>query len=189
MQVGRLTVDSPTNHTAADFLPLTATNSRRFVETFSSQIAAQAARFRLPVDITQDVVQETLIRALRGLAGFRGDSRLSTWLYRITFREGLRAVERWKRYGDRQRPLNPELDFQADQADATETAGTRDEAALVQRAMQQLPDDQRLALGYHYLDGLTVAEIADLMDSTPNTVKSWLKRGRDRLRELTEITD
>jgi len=187
MGVGRLKVENPTTQTAADFLPLTPTNAQRFVETFSSQISGQVTRFRLPSDITQDVVQETLIRALRGLPNFRGDSKLSTWVYRISYREGLRAVERWKRHRDRNRPLNVELDMASEQADATDIVGIQDDVQRIRLAMKQLPDNQRLALGYHYLDGLAVMEIAELMGSTPNTIKSWLKRGRDRLRELTEI--
>ncbi|MCP4092349.1 MAG: RNA polymerase sigma factor [Planctomycetes bacterium] len=187
MRVGSLKVEATSTLTAADFLPLTHANANRFVETFSLQISGQVARFRLPPDITQDVVQETLIRALRGLPNFRGDSKLSTWLYRISYREGLRAVERWKRHRDRNRPLNPEIDFRSDEADASEVVGVQDDVLKVRKAMEQLPDNQRLALGYHYLDGLGVAEIAELMGSTANTIKSWLKRGRDRLRELTEI--
>ena len=188
MGVGRLKLETPTTQTAADFLPLTATNAQRFVETFSTQISGQVARFRLPSDITQDVVQETLIRALRGLPKFRGEAKLSTWIYQISYREGLRAVERWKRHRDRHQPMHAEMDICSQSATAADVAGTRDEAQRVRKAMQQLPDNQRLALGYHYLDGMAVVEIAELMNSTPNTIKSWLKRGRDSLRQLTEIT-
>ncbi len=188
MWVGKRKVETPSTPTAADFLPLTPTNAQRFVEAFSAQISGQVARFRLPSDITQDVVQETLIRALRGLPKFRGDSKLSTWIYRISYREGPRAVERWKRHRDRNQPIMAEMDICSEFPDSAEIAGTRDEALLVRKAMEQLPENQRLALGYHYLDGLAVIEIADLMDSSPNTIKSWLKRGRDSLRTLTEIT-
>ena len=43
------------------------------------------------------------------------------------------------------------------------------------------PPRQRIALGYHYLEGLTVTEIAEVMDAPTGSVKAWLKRGRDRL--------
>jgi RNA polymerase sigma factor (sigma-70 family) len=188
MGVGRVKLETTTSQTAADFLPLTASNAQRFVETFTTQIAGQTARFRLPSDITQDVVQETLIRALRGLPKFRGDAKLSTWIYQISYREGLRAVERWKRHRDRNQPFDANTDFSSRAPDAVDIVGTRDEVALVRKAMEQLPDNQRLALGYHYLDGLAVLEIAQLMGATPNTIKSWLKRGRDSLRTFTEIT-
>ncbi|MHC4824057.1 MAG: RNA polymerase sigma factor [Planctomycetota bacterium] len=168
----------------ADFLPLTTTNSRRFVETFSSSIAAQAVRFRLPGDLVQDVVQETLIRALRGLERFREEAKLSTWVYRIAYRECVRAKERHLRHQGGVLSLDPMSDPETGEKGASEVAETEDEVLRVRRMMARLPDDQRLAMGYHYLEGLGVAEIADLMGSTSNTVKSWLKRGRETLRDL-----
>jgi len=177
------TLDHLAHFQAADFLPLDPEKSRHFVETFSPVIAAQIARFRLPHDLAQDAVQESLIRALRGLAKFRGDARLTTWVYTISFREAVRVRERWT--GARSMSSTPEgWDPEDPHSEGREhqAAADSDELARVRGAMERLPDDQRLALGYHYLDGLAVAEIADLMSSTSNTVKSWLKRGRDALR-------
>jgi RNA polymerase sigma-70 factor (ECF subfamily) len=160
-----------------------AEQSRRFVETFTPVIAAQIARFRLPHDLAQDALQESLLRALRGLARFRGDSRLTTWIYTIAFREAVRVRERW---GGGRAPLSAPEGWEPEdpRAEGREVAAAADadDLARVRSAMQGLPDEQRLALGYHYLDGLAVAEIASLMNSSPNTVKSWLKRGRDALR-------
>jgi len=184
MRVGKTTVEDQPQTRVADFLPLTPTNSRRFVEAFSSSIAAQAMRFRLPQDLIQDVVQETLIRALRGLEAFRGDSKLSTWVYRIAYRECLRAKERLQRHQGKMQHLDFVSEPEASSRESSEITGQEDEVLRVRRFMQQLPDNQRLAMGYHYLDELGVVEIATLMGSTSNTVKSWLKRGRERLREL-----
>lgn len=160
-----------------------AEGSRRFVETFTPVIAAQIARFRLPHDLAQDAVQESLLRALRGLPRFRGDSRLTTWIYTIAFREAVRVRERWG--GARAASSAPEgwdpVDPRAEGREL-ESAAAQDDLARVRAAMERLPEEQRLALGYHYLDGLSVAEIADAMGSGANTVKSWLKRGRDALR-------
>ena len=172
----------------ADFLPLTPTNSRRFVEAFSSSITAQAMRFRLPQDLIQDVVQETLIRALRGLESFRGDSKLSTWVYRIAYRESLRVKERHQRHQGKVVQLDSTTELESSFHEPHGISAQEDEVLRVRRFMQQLPDNQRLAMGYHYLDELGVAEIAELMGSTANTVKSWLKRGRETLRELLGAT-
>lgn len=165
-----------------------AANSRRFVEAFTPVIAAQVARFRLPHDLSQDAVQETLIRALRGLPRFRGASRLTTWIYTIAFRESVRVRERWQ--GERgSQPEGWEPQDAGSSERAFEAAADAEDLLRVRRAMAGLPDDQRLALGYHYLEALSVAEIAELMNSTPNTVKSWLKRGRDTLRAGLGVTD
>jgi len=184
-------VEQPQTHQAADFLPLNHTNARRFVDAFTHLISAQLTRFRLPHDILQDAVQESLIRCLRGLEQFRGEARLSTWVYRIAYREGLRAHERQQRERKRAVSMTP-LAEPADQHHAsspTLAAERRDDVARVRRAMQTLPDEQRLAMGYHYLDGLAIGEIAALMDAKANTVKSWLKRGRDSLRGLLQLPE
>lgn len=84
------------------------------------------------------------------------------------------------------RPLEPVAEPAATVAAPDKAAAEADELARVRAAMATLPEEQRLVLGYHDLDGLAVAEIAGPMDSRPNTVKSWLKRGRDRLREILD---
>ena len=169
---------------AADFLPLDEDRARRFVDAFAPRIAAQARRFRFSPDLCQDVVQETLLRSLRGLPSFRGDAKLSTWVYRIAWRECARLRAKRNRAARDGGGL-PE-GFEPPAEERPDDAETRDELSRVRKAMKALPEQQRLALGYHYLDGMGVAEIAELMEAAPNTVKSWLKRGRDRIREGLE---
>lgn len=186
----RHTLDHLAHLQAADFLPLDAEHSRRFVDCFTPVIAAQIARFRLPHDLAQDALQESLLRALRGLASFRGDARLTTWIYTIAYREAVRVRARWG--GARAHAAAPEgWEPEDSRAEGRhhDAAAAADELARVRSAMERLPPDQRLALGYHYLDGLPVAEVAALMNSTPNTVKSWLKRGRDALRVTLGVRD
>lgn len=170
-----------------------AVNARRFVEAFTPVVASQVARFRLPHDLSQDVIQETMIRALRGLPAFRGSSRLTTWIYTIAFRESVRVRDRWlaadgalprDEEGETWDPPDP-----AAAERAFTVASDAEDLARVRAAMQRLPPDQRLVLGYHYVEGLSVNDIAELMQSTPNTVKSWLKRGRDALRGLLGVED
>ncbi len=160
------------------------------MNTFTPLVAAQVARFRLPHDLAQDAVQEALLRALRGLPRFRGDSRLSTWIYTIAFREAVRVRERWvTAHGSTSAPEGWDPEDSRAEGREVQAAADGDDLARVRSGMERLPDDQRLALGYHYLEGLSVGEIATLMSSTPNTVKSWLKRGRDALRSALGATE
>lgn len=170
-----------------------AVNARRFVDAFTPVVAAQVARFRLPHDLSQDAIQETLIRALRGLPSFRGHSRLSTWIFTIAYRESVRVRDRWLAggsaapRGEEGESWDPPDPHAAERAFGA--AADAEDLARVRAAMQRLPADQRLVLGYHYVEGLSVNDIAELMQSTPNTVKSWLKRGRDALRGMLGVED
>lgn len=186
---------SPLEHAkeAAAYLPLDDESAARFVADWTSIILSQMARFRLPADLAEDASQEALVRAMRALPKFRGKSKLSTWIYSIAWREGHRAHLRWQKHKSRE-ISTPNLADSAQQAGSvarSEGSGAEipdqvaiaDDVSMVQRAMDQLPTNQRLALGYHYLEELSVSEIAELMNTATGTVKSWLKRGRDRLRE------
>lgn len=171
-----------------------AANARRFVEAFTPVVAAQVARFRLSPDLSQDAIQETMIRALRGLPSFRGNSRLSTWIFTIAFREAVRVRDRAQREhggggrgAEEGEPWDPPDHAAAERA--FDSAAGAEDLERVRQAMERLPADQRLVLGYHYVEGLSVNDIAELMQSTPNTVKSWLKRGRDALRSLLGVED
>lgn len=178
--------------TEADaYLPMTEDSAERFVADWTPNILSQMARFRLPADLAEDAAQEALLRAMRALPQFQGKSKLSTWIYSIAWREGHRAHHRWQRHKQRV-TSNSSLVEAADGSlnprnlewnEPGKTADTGDEVALVQAAMDLLPVKQRMALGYHYLEELSVAEIAALMNAAPGTVKSWLKRGRDQLRQ------
>ena len=168
----------PTERSAQDYLPLSEDAAARFVEDWTPIVLSQLARFRLPADLAEDAAQEVLVRALRGLPDFRAEAKLSTWLYTITWREGVRAVQRYKRRSQRETGLESEPS-----ADPTPPlAEQADERRHLQSLLDELPPRQRLALGYHYLEGLSVTEIAAVMDAPAGSVKAWLKRGRDRLR-------
>jgi RNA polymerase sigma-70 factor, ECF subfamily len=164
----------------SDFLPLDEEAAKRFVLAWRGPILSQLSRFRLPADLAEDVAQEILIRALRALPHFRGESKLSTWLFSITFREGIRARSKFERQKKREKPLAVGHDLAA--TPSVDLPAQRDELSRVQSAMDGLPLNHRLALGYHYLEGLSIAQIAAIMQAAPGSVKAWLKRGRDRLR-------
>ena len=137
-----------------------------------------------PEDV-DDVVQEAFIKAYRALPRFRGESAFYTWLYRIavnTAKNHLAARSR--------RPKGVELD--ADDADLGDIAeALRDEndpeGALrqdelrdtVAAAIAALPKDLRSALTLREFDGLSYAEIADIMDCPIGTVRSRIFRARE----------
>ncbi|MAW59196.1 MAG: hypothetical protein CMJ94_00015 [Planctomycetes bacterium] len=179
-EVSGATRPEPAERHARDYLPLTEEAAARFVADWSPRVLSQLARFRLPADLAEDAGQEVLVRALRGLADFRAEARLSTWLYTITWREGVRAMQRLKRRDRREVGLEASGEpAAAPQACAVDAA---DQRRHLQRLLDELPPRQRLALGYHYLEGMPVAEIAAVMGAPAGSVKAWLKRGRDRLR-------
>jgi RNA polymerase sigma-70 factor, ECF subfamily len=133
----------------------------------------------------EDLLQETLLEAVRSARSFRGDSALSTWLCAIARRRLARHYERERRAEVGRSGLRLALAQDPDlESDAVER---QDE---VVRALGRIPPSYRQVLVLKYLDGLAVEEIATEMGRSRVQVQSLLQRARDRLRrELGEDDD
>lgn len=113
----------------------------------------------------QDVTQEAFIRAYRSIDNFKGDSALSTWLYRIATNEALRCIER----------RNPDLVAMDDSFDALADEYVDYEQAVqvkLQRAVHSLPPRQQAVFNLRYFDRMEYDEIARVCDSSVAAVKS-----------------
>jgi RNA polymerase sigma-70 factor, ECF subfamily len=132
-----------------------------------------------------DLLQETVIEAVRGADSFRGESALSTWMCAIARRRVARHYERERR--EEVHRANLRMASEVPQADALEQAEQRDEVA---RALGRLPVLHRQVLVLKYLDDLGVDEVAREIGRSRVQVQSLLQRARDALRrELGDHRD
>ena len=150
-----------------------------FYHRFRRSIAGNL--FRVLGDRTDldDLVQEVFVIAFRGLERFRGDARLSTWLYRICVNVALGRIRTRKR-----RPPAigvADLDSAAADPSLVDRPETPDRAlerrqdqARVYRALETLAPKKRIVLYLHEIEGLDLKEIAYLVDSNPVTVRTRL---------------
>jgi RNA polymerase sigma-70 factor, ECF subfamily len=173
----------------------------RLIDPYRSELHAHCYRMLGSVHDAEDALQETLLRAWRGLARFEARSSLRSWLYRIATNACLRAVER--------RPMRVlPIDYGPATADphvfdepivesvwvepypdanlADEVAGP--EARYEQResvelafiaALQHLPAQQRAVLILRDVLGFTGAEVADVLETSADAVYSALQRAHD----------
>jgi RNA polymerase sigma-70 factor (ECF subfamily) len=120
----------------------------------------------------QDAVQDTFVRAWRSLARFRGESAVSTWLYRIVTRRCLDLIAG-------RRPAEELRDADhVTPADPTERAEQRERLQAVLRAISRLPGDQRAVLVLREFEGLAYDQVAEALDITVPAVKGRLHRAR-----------
>jgi len=138
----------------------------------------------------RDVVQETFLRAFRGLKNFRGQAKFSSWIYRIA----LNLCRDWMRR-ERRAPIAPtpegvdlvELAAEQEPAESIEDLVARhDMSRVVARAMAKLPDEQRMAIILKEYHGMTFQEIADLQSVPLSTVKTRLYQGLSVLRRVLQ---
>lgn len=137
--------------------------------------------------LAADVAQEALIRAWQALPKFRGDAKLSTWLYRITVNTSWTHKKRAGRHVAS--PIEDYLDLAApEDAQHPEIAGEVIELrGRLRHALDRLPDAQREVVVLKDIYGWSHAEIAKSMDITVTAAKVRLHRARARLaRDLEE---
>ncbi|MEI6620968.1 MAG: RNA polymerase sigma factor SigM [Actinomycetes bacterium] len=128
-----------------------------------------------------DGLQEALLSAYRGAASFRGDSKVTTWLHRIVVNA---CLDRLRRRAARPSVPLPEQDSDFGSgvlADPIDRLGTRELRIEIERALAELPFDQRAAVVLVDVEGYSVEETAAMLGCPTGTVKSRCARGRAKL--------
>ena len=129
----------------------------------------------------EDVAQEVFLAFHRALPGFRGDSRISTWLFRSAKNHCLnRMKHRARRAADRHVALEelPEAQTAGGIETPERALERRRQAARVQAAIDALPEEQRWVVVLREIEGCSYEEVAEILDQPVGTVKSRLHRAR-----------
>ncbi|PTL77946.1 RNA polymerase sigma factor [Vitiosangium sp. GDMCC 1.1324] len=132
----------------------------------------------------EDLLQETYLRLLTALKGFRGESRFRTFFYRVCANVALSHL-RWRR----RRPEDPfaEPPESVHPGEDPERAAARRQAArLVEAALERLKPKKRIVFVYYELCGMSPDEIALAVGSSPNTVRSRLHHARLEFNEAMQ---
>src|SRR5436190_5309102 len=141
----------------------------------------------------EDVVQETYLRAFTHLENFRGDSRLSTWLGRITINEALGRLRR-QRANVEWTSLPPgvleaqiiQFPLSAASEDPEKSMAQREIQHVVEHAIDELPEAFRIVFITRVIEGMNLEETAEMLALKPETVKTRLHRARTTLRDNVE---
>lgn len=135
----------------------------------------------------EDLAQEVFLRLYRGLEGFRGDAKLTTWLYRITLNV---AQDEWKRRKKEQAATSfddPEAGWaeriEGRSEDAEHMLSRKQTMAAVNAALGELSEVERAALVMFHQEECTYEQIAVTLKLPVNTVRTHLHRGRQKLKE------
>lgn len=159
---------------------------------YQHKILALVSRYVRDSAEVQDVTQEAFIKAYRALPKFRGDSQFYTWLYRI-------AINTAKNHLVARSRRPPGSDIDAQDAEFYESASQlrdiespeshlfgEELRALVNRCIDELPEDLRTAVTLREFDGLSYEDIADVMDCPVGTVRSRIFRAREAIDKQVE---
>lgn len=156
---------------------------QELVDRYKDQVFGLIARTVLDRSKAEDLAQEVFLRVHRGLPYFRGEARLSTWMYRIVsnvcYQEQVRAKPTASLDDDRGRAL------------LTPSSSDRQFSDLelrdrLEKAMARLPANARLLIAAHYLEGMRYEDLAEALGLPLGTVKTQLHRAKQQLRRMLE---
>ena len=134
--------------------------------------------YRMMSDRTQveDLAQDVFLKVHRGLPYFRGEARLSTWIYRIVANVCVQARSN-------RRPMTSSTDV-AEPASSDGAFADLELRDRIEKAMAKLPDNYRFLIAAHYLKGVQYEALAESLNIPLGTVKTHLFRAKRQLREL-----
>ncbi|WP_205513644.1 RNA polymerase sigma factor [Longitalea arenae] len=165
---------------------------KKLVENYQDLVFNTAIGIVQNSEDAEDVAQEVFIQVYRSIDQFKGDARLSTWIYRITTTKALdhiRSRKRKKRFafitslfGPNDELIHEPVDFQHPGV----ALDRKEQAALLFKMIDQLPENQKVAFTLHKTEELSYQEIADVMQLSVSAVESLLFRARQNLRKLLE---
>jgi len=161
------------------------------VRNFHAQIFHVAFRMLGDSGDAADVAQEIFLKVFRNINGFKGESSLKTWIFRIAFSEILNRLRWWKRR-HRQSTVSLDADYGdggngyyvSDARPTPEQAlESKEQEEAIQTALGKISGDHRSIIILRDIEGFSYGEIADVLGISIGTVKSRLARGRADLKK------
>jgi RNA polymerase sigma-70 factor, ECF subfamily len=162
------------------------------VKLYAERVINTCYKFLLNKADSEDIAQEVFIEVFQSLKSFRGDSKLSTWIYRIAVTKSLDEIKKQNR---KKRILSFGKILHLDDVANWLSGGQLADDSLhetekmkeVMFALNKLPDNQRVAFTLSRIEGYENGEIAEMMNTTTIAVESLISRAKKRVRKELEI--
>ena len=154
-----------------------------FIDKYKEMVFLCCRSLGLRQDEADDVASETFLAAYQQLRRYSGQAQLSTWLWSIAYRQAVSYLRKNRRKWQ----LLAEPDEQVAQSQEQgpiSAAQSSEEAEIVWAAVERLPRLWAMAIILHYREDKSIVDIAKIMRVRENTAKTYLFRGRERLKKM-----
>ena len=156
----------------------------QFVEKYKGLVFTLTLRMLKNREEAEEVAQDVFVKSIRSLSSFKGDSKLSTWVYRIAYNTCLDRIKRTKiKYVEVE--INEFTENKLKSIDnALEHMIGKEREQLVRKCIDMLPSDDGFIMTLYYYEELSLEEISKIVDLTPNNIKVRLFRSRKKLASI-----
>ncbi|HQP77344.1 MAG TPA: sigma-70 family RNA polymerase sigma factor, partial [Saprospiraceae bacterium] len=139
-------------------------------------------------DDTQDLMQDTYIDAYKNLGQYKGIANFKTWLFRIMLNNCFRKKEKLSYKNEVMQDINDNSKplFSHSGHDTERIVHNKELGEIIEKALSEIPFDYRMAFSLREINGLNVAETAELLDISEANVKVRVNRAKNMLREIIE---
>jgi RNA polymerase sigma-70 factor (ECF subfamily) len=156
---------------------------KKIVDHYQDMVYTICIRLVKNSMIAEELAQDSFLKAFRNIHSYRGESKFSTWLYRIAYNTCLSSFRK---------NTVDEIEFQDYNADSQENDGlksleTEDRDLELKRLLVRLKEDEQLLIQLFYLEELSIKEIADVVGMTESNIKVKLHRSKQKLKEFIEF--
>jgi RNA polymerase sigma factor (sigma-70 family) len=165
---------------------------KSIVETWQNMVYNTALGIVQNTGDAEDIAQDVFVQVYQSINSFKGESKFSTWLYRITVTKSLdheRKKKRKKRFafvrglfGEQNEAIVDPPDFHHPGV----ALDNKENAAVLFEAIAELPENQRTAFTLNKIEGLSYQEVSEVMKNTVSSVESLMHRAKNNLKKKLE---
>ena len=156
------------------------------VDRYKYMVYSLAMKILRNREEAEEVSQDVFLKVYRGLSTFKGDSKFSTWIYRITYNRSLDYVSKKGRRLQVD-SIDSEREYNLSSVETIfDLLEAQEKRATIKDAIADLSEDDAVVITLHYFEELSLKEIADIMGIQANNVKVRLFRSRKRLAQILQ---
>lgn len=159
----------------------------KLVSEYSEQLYWQIRKMVLSHDDANDILQEVFIKAWSSIDNFRGEAKLSTWLYRIAINESITFINKMRAQNNIS--IDEDDSFLINQLEGDKYFDGDETQKLLQKAILTLPEKQRLVFQMKYFDEMKYEEISEILGTSVGALKASYHHAVKKIENFFDQTD